>query len=182
MFGKKSSNLAASDVLAALKGVKDPEIGRDLVGRLLALLEKPGRGDLRHAADPPRLVHRQRTDHDAVEQHPPAGAEHAAFQRQQAGPIHRQLAALHGFDQDAGGLGRVTWLRPVSAVVLLAPRSGRLGIVGDVGRGLFQRAAGELRAESSGLDDHDLDAERPDFLAQGIRQALDSELGGRVVA
>src|SRR4051794_6169133 len=31
MFGKKSSTPTESDVIAALKGVKDPEIGRDLV-------------------------------------------------------------------------------------------------------------------------------------------------------
>src|SRR5262249_36240929 len=31
MFGKKSASLTEQDVLAALKGVKDPEIHRDLV-------------------------------------------------------------------------------------------------------------------------------------------------------
>src|ERR1700712_5722799 len=31
MFGKKSTNLTEQDVLAALKGVKDPDIQRDLV-------------------------------------------------------------------------------------------------------------------------------------------------------
>lgn len=31
MFGKKTSSLTEQDVLAALKGVKDPDIGRDLV-------------------------------------------------------------------------------------------------------------------------------------------------------
>src|ERR1700712_5408921 len=31
MFGKKTTSLTERDVLDALKGVKDPEIGRDLV-------------------------------------------------------------------------------------------------------------------------------------------------------
>src|SRR5713101_2268208 len=31
MFGKKSSSLTEQDVLNALKGVKDPDLGRDLV-------------------------------------------------------------------------------------------------------------------------------------------------------
>ena len=69
--------------------------------------------------------------------------------------------------------------RPGSGV---AARDRRLGVGLDRALRRFQRAAGPVGAERAGLDDQDLDPERRDLLGERFGQALDGELGRRVIA
>ena len=68
----------------------------------------------------------------------------------------------------------------VCAEPLPARASGRL-IILDVPRALAGRTAGPIGAKAAGLDQHDLDAQRLDFLPECLRQSLNGVLAGIVV-
>src|SRR5258705_336128 len=76
---------------------------------------------------------------------------------------------------------RVAGLRAIVLALKLrdgADRRGIGGIVRENGLG----GSREVRAEASGLDDRDLDPERPDLFGEHLREALDTPLGRRVRA
>jgi hypothetical protein len=93
-----------------------------------------------------------------------------------------RILGLGDGDDRLGALGRITGLCPVGAVVLLSTQARRGGVVADRGRGLLERAAGEVGAEGSRLDDDDLDSQGSGLQAQRVRDPLDGELGRGVVA
>jgi hypothetical protein len=94
----------------------------------------------------------------------------------------RRLLLFDGGDDRFGSAHGIALLLAADRLGEVAARDRRRGVGVDWAFRDFQRTAGPVGAERAGLDDNDLDPERPDLLGKRFRHAFDSKLARRVVA